>query len=75
MCTLEEVVKALSWQHFNRHRKPAVFIERAFWQPFVDLIEATIVTKFTPEAFRTSFFCVDTPEEALDGLAAAKAQA
>jgi len=37
------------------------------------LIEATIETKFTPEAFRDSFFCVDTPEEAMDGLESALA--
>ncbi|AMS29065.1 TIGR00730 family Rossman fold protein [Aquidulcibacter sp.] len=73
--TLEEVVETLSWQRLELHRKPVVFVGRTFWQPFVDLIEATIVTKFTPEAFRNSFFCVDTPEEALDGLAAAQSKA
>ena len=73
--TLEEVVETLSWQRLELHHKPVVFVGRAFWQPFVDLIEATIETKFTPEAFRDSFFCVDTPEEAMDGLEAANAKA
>ncbi len=71
--TLEEVVETLSWQRLELHHKPVVFVGRAFWQPFVDLIEATIETKFTPEAFRDSFFCVDTPEEAMDGLETAHA--
>jgi uncharacterized protein (TIGR00730 family) len=69
--TLEEVVETLSWQRLELHRKPVVFVDRAFWRPFVDLIEATIVTKFTPEAFRLAFFCVDKPEEAMDGIVAA----
>jgi uncharacterized protein (TIGR00730 family) len=68
--TLEEVVETLSWRRLELHAKPVVLIDRAFWKPFVDLIEATIETKFTPEPFRESFFCVDTVEEALDGLAA-----
>jgi uncharacterized protein (TIGR00730 family) len=69
--TLEEVVETLSWRRLELHTKPVVFVDRAFWQPFVDLIEATIDHNFTPEAFRESFFCVDTPSEALDGLEAA----
>jgi uncharacterized protein (TIGR00730 family) len=68
--TLEEVVETLSWRRLELHTKPVVFVDRSFWQPFVDLIEATIDTKFTPEEFRQSYFCVDTPEEALDGLTA-----
>lgn len=68
--TLEEVVETLSWRRLELHTKPVVFVDRGFWQPFVDLIEATIETKFTPEEFRQSYFCVDTPEEALDGLTA-----
>jgi uncharacterized protein (TIGR00730 family) len=66
--TLEEVVETLSWRRLELHTKPVVFVDRAFWQPFIDLIEATIETNFTPTAFREAFFCVDTPEEALDGL-------
>jgi uncharacterized protein (TIGR00730 family) len=66
--TLEEVVETLSWRRLELHTKPVVFVDRAFWQPFVDLIEATIETHFTPTAFRDTYFCVDTPEEALDGL-------
>jgi uncharacterized protein (TIGR00730 family) len=66
--TLEEVVETLSWRRLELHTKPVVFVDRAFWQPFVDLIEATIETNFTPTAFRDTYFCVDTPEEALDGL-------
>ena len=66
--TLEEVVETLSWRRLELHTKPVVFVDRAFWQPFVDLIEATIDTNFTPAEFRQSYFCVDTPEEALDGL-------
>jgi uncharacterized protein (TIGR00730 family) len=69
--TLEEVVETLSWRRLELHTKPVVFVDRAFWQPFVDLIEATIDTNFTPAEFRQSFFCVDTAEEALDGLAQA----
>jgi uncharacterized protein (TIGR00730 family) len=69
--TLEEVVETLSWQRLELHQKPVAFIGRAFWQPFVDLIEASIEAKFTPPGFRNAFFCVDTPTEALDGLQAA----
>jgi uncharacterized protein (TIGR00730 family) len=68
--TLEEVVETLSWRRLELHTKPLVFVDRLFWQPFVDLVNATIETNFTPENFRESFFCVDTPEEALDGLSA-----
>ncbi|NJR20432.1 MAG: TIGR00730 family Rossman fold protein, partial [Hyphomonadaceae bacterium] len=50
------------------HAKPVVLVGRAFWQPFVDLIEATIATQFTPETFRDAYACVETPEEALDLL-------
>jgi uncharacterized protein (TIGR00730 family) len=63
--TLEEVVETLSWRRLELHTKPVVFIDRAFWQPFVDLIEATIETNFTPSGFRDSYFCVDTPDQAL----------
>jgi uncharacterized protein (TIGR00730 family) len=66
--TLEEVVETLSWRRLELHTKPVVFVDRKFWQPFVDLIEATIDTNFTPEAFRDSFACADTPDEALDLL-------
>ncbi|GBF58417.1 cytokinin riboside 5'-monophosphate phosphoribohydrolase [Candidatus Phycosocius bacilliformis] len=69
--TLEEVVETLSWQRLELHQKPVVLIDRAFWQPFIDFIEGTIESKFTPEAFRQSFFTAETPEEALDGLQAA----
>jgi uncharacterized protein (TIGR00730 family) len=71
--TLEEVVETLSWRRLELHTKPVVFVDKAFWQPFVDLIEATIETNFTPAEFRKSFFCVDTPQEAVDGLVAALA--
>ena len=66
--TLEEVVETLSWRRLELHTKPVVFVDRAFWQPFVDLMEATIDANFTPAEFRQSYFCVDTPVEALDAL-------
>ena len=72
--TLEEVVETLSWRRLELHTKPVVFVDRVFWQPFVDLIEATIDANFTPAEFRHSYFCVDTPKEALDGLELALAQ-
>ena len=67
--TLEEVVETLSWRRLELHTKPVVFVDRAFWRPFVDLITATIETKFTPEEFQQWYSCVDTPEEALDAIA------
>jgi uncharacterized protein (TIGR00730 family) len=68
--TLEEVVETLSWRRLELHTKPVVFVDRVFWQPFVDMIEESIETHFTPSAFRESFGCVDTPAEALDYLSA-----
>jgi uncharacterized protein (TIGR00730 family) len=66
--TLEEVVETLSWRRLDLHAKPIVLVDRGFWQPFMNLIEATIEAKFTPEEFRQSYFCADTPREAVDGL-------
>ena len=67
--TLEEVVETLSWARLELHAKPVVFIGKAFWQPFVNLIEATIDHRLTPENFRDFYCVVDTPGEALDYLA------
>lgn len=66
--TLEEVVETLSWRRLELHDKPVVFVDRAFWQPFVALIDATIDAQFTPPTFKESFFCVDTPGEAIAGI-------
>jgi uncharacterized protein (TIGR00730 family) len=68
--TLEEVVETLSWRRLELHEKPVVFVGIAFWKPFIELIEATIVAHLTPESFRDAFVCVDTPVEALDYLEA-----
>jgi uncharacterized protein (TIGR00730 family) len=67
--TLEEVVETLSWRRLELHEKPVIFIDTAFWKPFVDLIESTIAHNLTPVGFRDSYHCVDTPTEALDDLA------
>jgi uncharacterized protein (TIGR00730 family) len=66
--TLEEVVETLSWRRLELHTKPVVLVDKQFWQPFLALIDATIDTHFTPESFRDSYHCVDTPKEALDLL-------
>lgn len=66
--TLEEVVETLSWRRLELHEKPVAFVGRAFWQPFVDLIEATIAARLTPVSFRDAYVCLETPAEALDFL-------
>ena len=66
--TLEEVVETLSWVRLELHSKPVAFIGMRYWQPFVDMIDATIQENLTPAHFRDAFFVVDTPEQALAGL-------
>lgn len=69
--TLEEVIETLSWWRLDLHRKPLILVDRAFWAPFVALIEATIDARLTPAGFRDAFGLADTPADALDQAAAA----
>lgn len=67
--TLEEVIELLSWRRLDLHKKPIIFLNsQGFWDGFFALVEHTIATKFTPEAFRHTWMSVDTVEQVLDAV-------
>ncbi len=67
--TLEEVVELLSWRRLDLHRKPIVFLDqKGFWRPFFELVDHTIESRLTPEAFRAAFRSVAQVEDLLPTL-------
>ncbi|WP_240008204.1 TIGR00730 family Rossman fold protein [Pseudaquidulcibacter saccharophilus] len=66
--TLEEVVETLSWHRLQLHQKPIVFVDKAFWQPFVDLVDQFFAHHFVPDGFESSFCVVDTAAEVIPAM-------
>lgn len=62
--TLEEAVETLSWRRLDLHQKPMVFLaEDAFWAPFFELIEHTVIAKLTPPSLAQSILSSNSIED------------
>lgn len=66
--TLEEVVETLSWYRLELHKKPVVFVNKAFWQPLIDLIQKFHDENLVPDSFKQAYRVVDTAEEVIPAM-------
>ncbi len=72
--TLDETFEILTWKQLALHDKPIIIANLdGYWQPFLDLIEATIANKYAKPSFRNFYKVVDRIEDILPALAAAPA--
>jgi uncharacterized protein (TIGR00730 family) len=72
--TLDETFEILTWKQLALHDKPIIVANLdGYWQPFIDLIEATIANNYAKPSFRNFYKVVDRIEEILPALAAAPA--
>jgi uncharacterized protein (TIGR00730 family) len=72
--TLDETFEILTWKQLALHDKPIIIANLdGYWQPFLDLIEATIANNYAKPSFRNFYKVVDRIEEILPALAAAPA--
>jgi uncharacterized protein (TIGR00730 family) len=68
--TLEEAIEMLSWRRLELHAKPVVFLcEDGFWDPLFALLQHTIDTNLTPQAFNDVLLKATTVDEAFDLMA------
>lgn len=72
--TLDETFEILTWKQLRLHDKPIIVANiDGYWQPFIDLIEATIANNYAKPDFRNFYKVVDRIEDILPALAAAPA--
>ena len=72
--TLDETFEILTWKQLALHDKPIIIANLdGYWQPFIDLIEATIANNYAKPSFRNFYNVVDRIEDILPALAAAPA--
>ncbi len=72
--TLDETFEILTWKQLALHDKPIIVANLdGYWQPFLDLIEATIASNYAKPSFRNFYKVVDRIEDILPTLAAAPA--
>lgn len=64
--TLEEAIEVMSWMRLKLHAKPMVFVDtNGYWTPLMELLNATIDARFTPEWVRGHLFHEKSAEAAI----------
>lgn len=71
--TLDELCEVATWAQLGIHSKPIVLVNSGgFWKDFVDFTRSAAKAGFIPDAHLDLIRCVDTPEEALALIRAAR---
>lgn len=67
--TLDETFEILTWRQLGLHNKPIVLANLGgFWQPWLDLVEATVAGGFTRPEARRLFSVVDSVDQVLPAV-------
>lgn len=68
--TLEEIFDMIMLRQLGRHRKPAAFVDQAFWKPLEQLIGHVVETGFADPDVLDAVSFHPSPQAAIDGLLA-----
>ncbi|WP_135076595.1 TIGR00730 family Rossman fold protein [Terasakiella sp. SH-1] len=62
--TMDETFEIMTWKQLRLHDKPIIVLDtKNYWQPFHQLVEATIAGDFAHEAVRDLYCLVKTAED------------
>ncbi len=69
--TLDETFEILTWRQLGLHDKPIALLNiGGYWDPFLALVDRVVASGFATPSHRDLFTVAETPEAALEALAA-----
>lgn len=67
--TLDETFEIMTWKQLRLHDKPIIVMDtKDYWQPFAQLVDATIQGGFAHEAVKELYCLVKTPEQVFESF-------